>query len=111
MHGINCQLEVLLSVSLMLSQIFAFNLLFATNGRIFTRDLFKQALLAMFWEVTSYYTTCTPTLWARYLYHGAFVKVLCCCHFSILPSLLAVRTLVLASWTPLLRVLLHVFTK
>jgi hypothetical protein len=77
--------------------------LFTTNSRVFTRNLFKHALFAMLWG-------CTPTLWARYLYYGAHVKVLSC-HLPILPNLLVVRTLILASWVPLLRVLLHVFTK
>ena len=78
-----------------------------TNGRVLTRNLFKHALLVMLWQVTSYHTGCTPTLWARYVYHGALVKVLGC-YILVLHSLLAVRTLVLASWTLLLCMLLHV---
>ena len=51
-----------------------------------------------------------PPFWARYLHHGAFIKV-----FSypllVLPSLLAVRTLILTPWALLICVFLQVFAE
>ena len=47
MNGVDCQLKVQLGISLMLFQIFTFDLLFTTNSRVFAKNPFKHALLAM----------------------------------------------------------------
>jgi hypothetical protein len=99
----------MLTISLVLFQVFAFHLLRTTNNRVLARNLFKQALSVMLWEFASFYMRFASTVWARYLHHGTFLKVFSY-HLLILPSLLTVRALVLSPWA-LIYVFVQVFAE